>query len=254
MKFDELDAEMREFETRRDQIAMNESFLVARLDGRNFTKLTERMRIAKPFDDRMCAIMSQVTMALMKDFLICYGYTQSDEISLLFAKGENSFNRKYRKLISVLAGEASAAFTYKAKVLGSFDCRLSELPTKQRVVDYFRWRGTDAQRNALTSYCFWTLVNDSGQSKHAAAGILDGLNEKEKRIILKARGIDFDDVPIWKRRGIGMYYLTKTKTAVNLHTGKEGDVERRILMHDRKLPDGEEYSEFLRKLVDENFE
>jgi tRNA(His) 5'-end guanylyltransferase len=33
-----------------------------------------------------------------------YGYTQSDEISLLFHRDEQQFHRKLRKLHSVLAG------------------------------------------------------------------------------------------------------------------------------------------------------
>jgi tRNA(His) guanylyltransferase len=39
---------------------------------------------------------------------IVYGYTQSDEISLLLHPNETSFNRKERKLNSILPGEASA--------------------------------------------------------------------------------------------------------------------------------------------------
>ena len=34
-------------------------------------------------------------------FNIIYGYTESDEISLLFHPNENTFNRKQRKLNSV---------------------------------------------------------------------------------------------------------------------------------------------------------
>jgi tRNA(His) 5'-end guanylyltransferase len=58
-------------------------------------------------------------------FRVIYGYTQSDEISLLFHPEENSFGRKTRKLNSILAGEASAKFSLQLGDHGSFDCRIS---------------------------------------------------------------------------------------------------------------------------------
>lgn len=41
MKFDDLDARMRVFETVHDQCVLPGIFMVARLDGRSFTKLTK---------------------------------------------------------------------------------------------------------------------------------------------------------------------------------------------------------------------
>ncbi len=63
-------------------------------------------------------------------FGVVYGYTQSGEISLLFGRDEQAFGRKLRKLNSVLAGEASAAFTHELGARAAFDCRVSQLPTR----------------------------------------------------------------------------------------------------------------------------
>ena len=41
MKFDDLDKKMRVFETAGDQCVLPEMFMVARLDGRSFTRLTK---------------------------------------------------------------------------------------------------------------------------------------------------------------------------------------------------------------------
>ena len=71
-------------------------------------------------------------------FNMIYGYTESDEISLLFGWEENSFGRKLRKLISILAGEASAKFTLLLGAVAAFDCRISQLPSVDLVVDYYR--------------------------------------------------------------------------------------------------------------------
>ena len=56
-------------------------------------------------------------------FQVIYGYTQSDEISLLFDRGETSFGRKLRKYQSILAGEASAKLSLLLGNLAVFDCR-----------------------------------------------------------------------------------------------------------------------------------
>ena len=43
MKFDELDAMMRVFETAHDHCVLPGIYIVARLDGRNFTRLTREV-------------------------------------------------------------------------------------------------------------------------------------------------------------------------------------------------------------------
>lgn len=129
--------------------------MVARIDGRNFTRLTkETHEFNAPFDERFRDIMVGTTHHLMDcGFRVVYGYTQSDEISLLFHMRETLFGRKLRKYSPVLAGEASAAFTLQLGAMGVFDCRISQLPTLPLVIDDFRWRNEDAHRNALNGHC-----------------------------------------------------------------------------------------------------
>ena len=151
MTFDDLDAKMRVFETAHDYCVLPEVYMVARIDGRNFTRLTkETHKFETPFDIRFRDYMVETTKQLMDcGFRIIYGYTESDEISLLFHKNDNTFGRKLRKLSSILAGEASAKFSIQLDDMACFDARISELPTKELVIDYFRWRNEDAHRNAL---------------------------------------------------------------------------------------------------------
>ena len=150
MKFDELDDKMRVFETGHDLCVLPGLYMVARLDGRSFTRLTKDVhQFEAPFDARFRDMMLATTEHLMTGcgFNVVYGYTQSDEISLLFALEENSFQRKLRKLHSILSGEASAKFSLLLGAMAVFDCRISQLPTVDLVVDYFRWRNEDAHRN-----------------------------------------------------------------------------------------------------------
>src|SRR5262245_14344463 len=131
MKFDELDQRMRRFEISLDQFVPENDHIVARLDGRGFTKLTkEALPFTRPFDSRFHDAMTRVCVHLMGVGLrIALCYTQSDEISLLLARGENAFNRKTRKLNSVLAGEASGVFSLALGTPAAFDCRVCPLPS-----------------------------------------------------------------------------------------------------------------------------
>jgi len=106
MNFDELDRHMRIFETAHDHCVLPGIFMVARIDGRNFTRLTKELYpFNAPFDERMRDYILDTTRHLMQcGFRVVYGYTQSDEISLFFHREEDSFGRKARKFNSILAG------------------------------------------------------------------------------------------------------------------------------------------------------
>jgi tRNA(His) guanylyltransferase len=104
MKFDELEAKLRVFETAHDLCVMPEIFMVARIDGRNFTRLTKDVhKFDAPFDVKFRDYMIATVEHLMDcGFRVIYGYTQSDEISLLLHRDEGSFGRKLRKLEQTL--------------------------------------------------------------------------------------------------------------------------------------------------------
>jgi len=253
MKFDELDAKMRVFETAHDLCVLPGLFMVARLDGRTFTRLTKEVqKFEAPFDERFRDTMVATTEHLMNcGFRVLYGYTQSDEISLLLHPEETTFERKLRKYDSILAGEASAKFSLLLGSLGVFDCRISQLPTLQLVCDYFRWRQEDAHRNALNSHCYW-LLRKQGQSVAAATRALEGRSVAEKNELLFQNGINFNDLPSWQKRGVGLFWETYEKPAVNRLTGEAVVAQRRRLKVELELPMREQYNAFLTWLLNGN--
>jgi tRNA(His) guanylyltransferase len=248
MKFEVLDKKMRAFEQNMDQKVLPDLYLVARLDGRGFTKLTkDTLNLEKPFDSRFRDAMIETVKHLMNcGFKITYGYTESDEISLLFDIDENGFGRKTRKLISVLAGEASARFTQVMGVLGTFDCRLIPLPTEDLVIDYFRWRSEDANRNALLAWCYWKL-RERGFSAIESTKQLEGRSVSDKNELLFQYGINYNDVPVWQKRGVGFYYETVEKNSTHPMTGEEIVVLRNQLKVESELPKGDAYDQIVRK-------
>lgn len=253
MKFDELDAKMRVYETARDRCIVPGMYIVARIDGRGFTRLTKELHAFEaPFDERFRDYMSDTVKHLMQcGFNIIYGYTQSDEISLLFHIDETAFSRKTRKYISILSGEASAKFSTLLGSVATFDCRLSELPGRQLVVDYFRWRNEDAHRNALNAHCYWRLRKDNYNRNEATARIT-GMSIAAKNELLFNYGINFNDLPDWQKRGIGIYWTTAQHEGVNPHTGQAVTVKRRELHTEYHLPMREAYSDFIETLISRN--
>ena len=250
MTFDELDDKMRVFETAADYCVLPGIFMVARLDGRSFTRLTkDTCQFSAPFDEQFRDLMVATTESLMTcGFRVLYGYTESDEISLLFAEDEKQFGRKLRKYNSTLAGEASARFSLLLGQIATFDCRISQLPSVNLIVDYFRWRSEDASRNALNAWCYWTLRKE-GQAQALATARLSGLSIAQKNELLFERGINFNDLPAWQKRGVGLYWEEYDKPATNPLTGAEVTARRRRLRKDFELPMKEAYGEFVRGLI-----
>lgn len=252
MKFDDLDAKMRVYETAHDLCVLPGIYMVARIDGRSFTKLTkETHEFEAPFDPRFRDMMVGTTRYLVAEtgLRIVYGYTESDEISLLFHRDETSFGRKLRKLNSVLAGEASAKFTHLLGDVAAFDCRISQLPTRALVIDYFRWRNEDAHRDALNAHCYWQLRKE-GRSATAATAEIEGKSIADKNELLFSRGTNFNELPQWQRRGIGVVWEDYEKQGLNPTTGETTRAWRRRLATVMELPMKEDYEAFVAQQVD----
>jgi len=250
MKFNDLDLKMRIFETASDTTIIPNIYIVARIDGRSFTRLTKEVhKFDAPYDIKFRDMMVETVKHLMDcGFKVIYGYTQSDEISLLFDFNEDIFQRKERKLNSVLAGEASAKFSLLLGCIGAFDCRICQLPNQALVVDYFRWRNEDAHRNALNSHCYWTLRNE-GLTPQEASNKLSGVSVANKNELLFQKGINFNDLPTWQKRGIGVQWEECEKDAINPKTGQDVKAIRRHLEPDFELPMKDEYSDYIKAML-----
>lgn len=250
MKLTELDRRMRVFETAHDHCVLPGIHMVARIDGRSFSQLTRvTLALEAPYDlgfrDAMVGAMEHLFGC---GFSVTYGYTQSDEINLLLRRDERLFGRKLRKLDSVLAGECSAAFSLKLGRVAAFDCRISQLPTADDVVDYFRWRQEDAHRNALNGHCYW-LLRRQGASDQEATRQLDGVSVAQRNELLFQNGIQFNDLPAWERRGIGAYWEEHVEPGRDPRTGAETSSVRRRVKIDFELPMRDAYDAFVRARI-----
>jgi tRNA(His) 5'-end guanylyltransferase len=80
--------------------------IVARIDGRNFSIFTKGMD--RPYDKNMADMMVETTKFLVDRFDALVGYTQSDEITLVWfidstSKSEYVFDGRLQKFESLLA-------------------------------------------------------------------------------------------------------------------------------------------------------
>ena len=163
----------------------------------------------RPFDPRMTEAMQATTRHLVAETDARLGYTQSDEISLIWEVPAGNpgsqmfFDGKVQKLCSVLAGMATAAFTRAVATsddpeftayagrLPHFDARVFNLPSRDEGANAFLWREMDATRNAVSMTAY---ANFSAKSLHAVS--VAGMRER-----LTAAGVDFEAYPDAFKRG-----------------------------------------------------
>lgn len=223
-------------------------WIVVRVDGRSFSRLTEE-RFEKPFDPAMHECMTKAAAALLEELQAVYAYTESDEISVLVDPSSGIFDREVEKIVSVSAGIASSAFSLASGHAGHFDGRVWVGAGEGDVVDYFRWRQADATRCAINGWCYWTL-RKAGKSAPEATKTLRGATVAQLNETLFQHGINFNEVPLWQRRGAGLYWEEYEKDGLNPVTNERTTARRRRIKIDRELPMKDEYSRFILALIE----
>lgn len=243
MKFTDLDKKMRVYETAHDHCVLPGVYMVARIDGRCFSTLTkETLDFEAPYDERFRDFMIDTIKHLMKcGFRVRFAYSQSDEINLLLDINETAFSRKLRKYNSVLAAEASAVFSLKLQKAVAFDCRISQIPNKEELLNYFRWRSDDAFRNALNGHCYWFYRGQGFTDREAHEKLMGVSNAQKNEILFSEANINFNDLPAWHKRGFALYWQDVEKIGINPKTGQEVVSKRPKINVDLELPIKEDF-------------
>jgi tRNA(His) guanylyltransferase len=248
MDSDEFERRMRASEYFHSLRLLPGAWTVIRVDGRGFSRLTET-GFEKPFDLRFQEYMRQTAKALLEDLHGIYTYTESDEISVLFRPDWDLFDRELEKLVSISASIASATFTHAYSSIVHFDSRVWLGANESQVVDYFRWRQMDAERCALNGWCHWTL-RKAGKTPTEAMAALKKQSIAFKNELLFQHGINFNNLPIWQRRGTGLYWEEYEKVGYDpIRAIKVTSVRRRVKM-DEELPMKDVYGAFIRNILD----
>lgn len=196
-----LDIECKKFENLTEMYLMPGLPILIRIDGRAFHTFTRNM--PRPYCEELSNLMIDTTKYLVKETHALTGYVQSDEISLLINNeigSEMMFGGRIQKLASVVASMASAFFNknmacldkyFNKEVYPCFDCRVWQVPTKNKVVSYFIWRQQDAIKNSISM---------AAQSKFSNKQLMKK-NSNEKQVMLFQAGIDWNDYPEFFKHG-----------------------------------------------------
>lgn len=186
----------------------------ARIDGRCFSAFTKGMK--RPFDEELSRTMIETAKHLVEKTHARIGYTQSDEISLVWlqdrADSELFFGGKIHKIVSVLASMTAAWFGrycmdvthlsgFARRHAPHFDCRAFQLPNRAEAANAFLWREQDATKNAIS------MAARSVYSHKA----LDHKNGAEMQEMLFAKGINFNDYPAFFKRGTFVRRITSMR-------------------------------------------
>jgi tRNA(His) guanylyltransferase len=175
--------------------------IMARLDGKSFHTFTQGL--ARPFDRRMSDLMVETTKQLVTETSARIGYTQSDEISLIFYSSDVDsqvfFDGRVAKMTSVLAALCTAVFNRllphylpeKSEALPLFDCRVWTVPTQEEAVNTLIWRELDATKNSISMAAQAYYTHDELHQK----------NGSEKQEMLFQKGINWNDYPAFFKRG-----------------------------------------------------
>lgn len=247
MKGKETDRQMRALEYFRGVRLLPGVWPVIRLDGRSFGSFVGD-RFERPYDERFRDLIVATSRAVLDELQGLYAYTMSDEISLLLPREWEMFDRRMEKAVSVSAGIASAAFTHAAGEPAHFDSRIWLGADTGLVAEYFTWRQGEAARNALHSWCYWTLRKE-GKNAREASSALRGKGAAFQNELLFCRGINFNDLPPWQRRGVGLYRERYEKPGHDPVKDAVTVAVRRRTRVAMDLPVKDEYAQFLHRIM-----
>ncbi len=189
--------------------------IYARIDGRSFSRFTHEMD--RPYDAKMSHCMVETTKALVEKTHALIGYTQSDEISLVFYNpdptSEPLFGGKLHKLTSILASLTTAIFCIEAAqhwpervhdLLPHFDARVFCLPNETEATNCILWREQDATKNA---------VSMAARSMFSHAALQNKSGAEMQEMMFQEKGVNFNDYPSFFKRGT---FVRRTVYEANL--------------------------------------
>ena len=175
--------------------------ICARIDGKRFSRWTAGLE--RPYDVRLSELMVETTRELVRETQALLGYTQSDEISLVFhadgPKHQLFLDGRIQKLASVLASMTTARFNALAQTRiperadqpALFDCRVWAVPSRTEAANTFLWRERDATKNSISMAA--RHYYDHADLHHRSSSELQEL--------LFARGVNWNDYPPFFKRG-----------------------------------------------------
>ncbi|KAF2020845.1 Thg1-domain-containing protein [Aaosphaeria arxii CBS 175.79] len=251
---------MKSYEAEFDFTLPSNAPIIIRLDGHGFSRFTAHF--CRPFDQRIHDAMVSTCTDLLKYFQqATLAYTQSDEITLVFPAGVQSFNERVQKLGSLAASYCSVRFgdhlrkllaanpepqvkesAHDAIASAHFDARIFAVPSVEEALNCVLWRCRgDAMRNSVSGFAR-TLLSDKQIHGRTRLEVIE--------ILKNEKGVVYEDaVPKWAVEGSLVKREQVQHEGTNLKTGEPVVALRtKIRVEDRGITEFSE--ENLRLVVD----
>ena len=177
-----------------------------RLDGNSFSRLTKH-KFEKPFDQDFSRAMTAATVAVFNYSNAVFGYTQSDEITLLLRNDQTEttdpfLGNRITKLCILLAARASVEFNSHVGTKAIFDARVFVMDHDEVHLPLV-WRQRDCFKNLVSSVVYWDLAKLVG--KKQSRRLANGLDTQGRIELLDQYGIDVGDYSKHLAYGVGVY-------------------------------------------------
>jgi tRNA(His) guanylyltransferase len=178
--------------------------VVVRLDGKSFHTFTRGM--ARPFDAEFVERMIATAAYVCEETATAQvAYIQSDEISVFLhpyqsLESQPYFDNQVQKLVSVMAGQASAFLSLAYGRPAVFDGRAFVVPESE-LNNYFLWRQQDASRNSLQM-----LAQSLYSHKELHGKASPALHE-----LCFQKGRNWNELPTHLRRGACLHRVTENQ-------------------------------------------
>lgn len=230
----DLQRSMERFEVYNDGFILPDTFLVLRLDAHRIGDWGS-LNAEYPCGPTVTkALHDTARMLMTSTFRVLVSYVHGDEISLLIDPAETLNPMRRSKLISTTSSAAALHFLKASGHEALFEARLSELPSVERIIEYFFWQRRYCFRNALTIELRKALTS-SGISAEEADKFIQGVSEQARLTKLASLGVPLQSIPHTTRRGALFFWETL------LRDGRE---HFRLVSH-ATLPDKDEESVIL---------
>ncbi|CAG8001053.1 unnamed protein product [Penicillium salamii] len=194
-------------------VLLPNTWIVVRIDGRGFHKLSDHYGFVKPNDRRALDLMNAAAVEVMKELPdLCIAYGVSDEFSFVFHPNCQLFERRNGKLVTTIVSTFTAYYIYKwseffpdmplkPPYLPSFDGRAVIYPNAHILRDYMSWRQVDCHINNLYNTTFWHMVLKGGMGNTEAELELKGTVAADKNeILFKRFGVNYNnELEIYKK-------------------------------------------------------
>ncbi|KAL8795879.1 MAG: hypothetical protein Q9195_001759 [Heterodermia aff. obscurata] len=225
-------------------ILLPNTYIVVRIDGRGFHKLSSKYNFDKPNDGRALGLMNAAAVAVLEELPeIRLAYGISDEYSFVFDRPCKLFERRESKILTTVVSTFTAHYVNMwpsymtgkplTPPLPSFDGRAVAYPSLQNLRDYMSWRQlieATGHINNLYNTAFWTLVQLGNMSTTQAEAELKGTLAADKNEILFSRfQINYNNEPGMFKKGSVIYRednhehgsADSEDWGLKLHGGKE---------------------------------